>query len=71
MTLGETAAQVATSGECELTKFTFSCIAYTFRAWCIQAAKQQFEELLTLSRSWCKFIDPESIKGLVGLSKYE
>jgi len=28
MTLGEIAAQAATSGECELTKFAFSCIHF-------------------------------------------
>jgi len=27
-TLGEIAAQAATSGECELTKFAFSCIRF-------------------------------------------
>jgi len=35
MTLGEIAAQAATSGECERTRFAISCIAYV--SWCIQA----------------------------------
>jgi len=47
MTLGEIAAQAATSGECELTKFTFSCIYFVVHP----SALQPCEELKILAEA--------------------
>jgi len=61
MTLGEIAAQAATCGECELTKFALSCIRFVVHP------SADFNP----SRSWYLFIDPERMIGLVDLSNYE
>jgi len=62
---GEIAAQAATSGECELTKFAFGCKSFVVHL----RALKPYEGILPASRSWRYVIDPGKMKGLVDLSK--
>jgi len=64
-TLGEIAAQAATSGECELTKFAFSCIRF------VDPSALQPYEGLSPKPKLTLIIDPERMIGLVGLRKHE
>jgi len=54
MTLGEIAAQAATSGECELIKFVFSCIRFED-----PSALQPYEGLYPRAEAGTNFSTPK------------